>query len=194
MNSLGPSSMWGLLGPDFSLRLTLTLVHFLWEGCALGLLGAAAGRCLQGASSRARYAVFVAILFLMGSTVCGTYLLTGGREASLPAASTPPPFATAIANEAPAVMPGLDPAPVSEAVRNLRRTSAPSSEAGVDTAQPASPPPASVPKGQGIEPYAPLVVAAYLVGALLMLARLTFALWGGRRLRLSAVPIQEGPF
>jgi WD40 repeat protein/beta-lactamase regulating signal transducer with metallopeptidase domain len=195
MNSISPSSMWGLLGPDFSLRLTLTLVHFLWQGCALGLLGATAGRCLQGASSRARHAVFVAILFLMGSTVCGTYSLTGGREESLPAASPPPPFATAIANEPPAVMPGLDPAPVSEAVRNLRRTSAPSSEPGVETAQPASPPPqASVPKGQRIESYAPLVVAAYLVGALLMLARLTFALWGGRRLRLSAVPIQEGPF
>jgi WD40 repeat protein/beta-lactamase regulating signal transducer with metallopeptidase domain len=196
MNSLDASSMWGMLEPDFSLRLTLTLFHFLWQGCFLGLLGAAAGRCLKGASSRARYAVFVAILFLMGSTVCGTYLLTGGREKTRPAASTPLKSPAPIANVAPAMMPRLDstPAIAPEVASNLGRASAPSSEPAVDTARPSSAPTASPPTEPGIESYAPLVVAAYLIGALLMLARLTFALWGGRRLRLSAVPIQEGPF
>jgi WD40 repeat protein/beta-lactamase regulating signal transducer with metallopeptidase domain len=194
MNSLSPPSLWGLLGTDFSLRLTLTLFHFLWQGCVLGLLGAAARRCLQSGSARARYAVFVAILLLMGVTLCGTYWLTDGRDKSQPAAPASSMSPIPIAIDAPAVMPRLDPAPVSDALPNSGRTSTPSSQSAADIAQFASAPPtASASTGRGIESYAPFVVVAYLVGALLMLARLTFALWGGRRLRLSAVPIQDGP-
>jgi WD40 repeat protein/beta-lactamase regulating signal transducer with metallopeptidase domain len=192
MNSLSPSSLWGLLEPDFSLRLTLTLLHFLWQGCVLGLLGAAAGRCLRSASSRARYAVFVAILFLMGSTVCGTYWLTGGREESPPA--SPPMTAIPIADEAADAMQRLAPTGVPDAARNSSNAPRHSSEPTAEMPRlPSAPPTASAVTGRGIESYAPFVVMAYLVGALLMLVRLTFALWGGRRLRLSAMPIQAGP-
>jgi WD40 repeat protein/Zn-dependent protease with chaperone function len=192
MNNLIASSPWELLEPDFSLRLTLTLVHFLWQGCVLGLLGMAAGHFLRRESSRARYAVFVAILFLMGATLCGTYWWTGGRENSPPAA---PPSPIPIANDAPAMMRRFEPAPGPDAARNSGKASTPSSEFAADTARLASArSTASAPTGGGIESYAPFVVGAYLVGALLMLARLTFALWGGRRLRLLAVPIEAGPF
>jgi len=195
MNSLSPSSLWDLLGPDFSLRLTLTLFHFLWQGCVLGLLGAAAGRCLRSASARARYAVFVTILLLMGVTLSGTYWLTGGRDKSQPAAPASSMSPIPIAIDAPAVMPRFGRAPVPDALPDSGRASTPSSESAADIAQFASAPPtASASTGRGIESCAPFVVIAYLVGALLMLVRLTIALWGGRRLRSSAVPIQEGPF
>jgi WD40 repeat protein/beta-lactamase regulating signal transducer with metallopeptidase domain len=195
MNGFSPSSLWSVLEPDFSLRLTLTLLHFLWQGCVLGLFGAVAGYCLKRASARARYAVFVAVLLLMGSAVCGTYWLTGGRDKSQPAPPAPSTSPTSIANDSPAVTLRLGPAPGSDAVPDSGGASTPSSDSTADTLPPVSAPSnATALTGRGIESYAPFVVIVYLVGALLMLARVTLALWGGRRLRLSAVPIQAGPF
>ena len=44
-----------------------------------------------------------------------------------------------------------------------------------------------------LKPYAAAVTLTYLAGIVLMLARLAVALQGGRRLRLAATPISEGP-
>ena len=51
----------------------------------------------------------------------------------------------------------------------------------------------AIPPCRGIEPYAAAIAIAYLVGIVLMLARLAMALHGGRRLRLAATPNLDGP-
>ena len=49
------------------------------------------------------------------------------------------------------------------------------------------------PSARRIDGVARFVVGAYFIGVLAMFARLLLALWGGRRLRCSAVPIEEPP-
>ena len=40
-----------LFESEFSMRLTETLLHFVWQGLAIGLMSAAVCRCLHGASA-----------------------------------------------------------------------------------------------------------------------------------------------
>ena len=49
------------------------------------------------------------------------------------------------------------------------------------------------PSADRIDGAARFVVGAYFIGVLTMFARLLLALWGGRRLRCSAAPIENGP-
>jgi beta-lactamase regulating signal transducer with metallopeptidase domain len=53
------------LNGEFCLRLTLTLLHFLWQGVAIALLAAGVGAALRRAGAAARYWVFVAALGAM---------------------------------------------------------------------------------------------------------------------------------
>ena len=75
MNHFETTILGRLLEPALSLRLTLTLLHFLWQGALLGLAAFAADRVLSGASSRTRYAAFVGILAAMGAALPTTFLL-----------------------------------------------------------------------------------------------------------------------
>jgi beta-lactamase regulating signal transducer with metallopeptidase domain/thiol-disulfide isomerase/thioredoxin len=182
-----------LAGAEIAIPVTLTLLHFLWQGALLGLAAMVADRWLRRRSSRARYTVFVGILLTMGVAPLATYWVIGGRAGdtsmSTPASPTAPFVMT---NNAPTTFPQFDGAPT---------TSAPSSGGDftpMTGSEPAvlftSPPsPASEPRTRGIEAYASFVAVAYLAGAMLMLVRLMIALQGGRRLRLSATVIRDGP-
>ena len=64
-----------MLDAGISLRLTVTLLHFLWQGCAVALLAFVAGWALQRASANARYAVNVVALLLMAVCVPVTFAL-----------------------------------------------------------------------------------------------------------------------
>ena len=66
-----------------------TLVHFLWQGAAIGLLAAAALRLLQGASAQSRYAVScVALAAMLASPVATAFMLS--RDAASAAAVQEP--------------------------------------------------------------------------------------------------------
>ena len=54
----------------FCVRLMETLMHFLWQGVAIGLLAVLAATVIRGASSRARYGVYVVALLLMAACSC----------------------------------------------------------------------------------------------------------------------------
>ena len=54
-----------LLDSTFCLHLTLTLVHFLWQGLVIAALAELASWCLRGASAQSRYLVHVTALLLM---------------------------------------------------------------------------------------------------------------------------------
>src|SRR5580704_14495503 len=79
---------------EFAIPMTLTLLHFLWQGALLGLVAMVADRWLRRRSSRARYAVFVGILLLMVVAPLATYWVIGGRAGdtsmSTPASPTAP--------------------------------------------------------------------------------------------------------
>ncbi len=60
---------------DLCVRLTLTLVHFLWQGVAIALVVLLAGRALRRASATTRYLTLLAALLLMAACPPATFLL-----------------------------------------------------------------------------------------------------------------------
>ena len=64
------------LDESFSLRLAQTLLHFLWQGCAIGFVVIVVGRLLQRTSSHVRYSLNVAALLVLVSCVPVTFLLS----------------------------------------------------------------------------------------------------------------------
>jgi hypothetical protein len=72
------------LDPDFCLRLTGALGHFLWQGALIALVAWFAGLFLRRASAKARYALHTGALALMPLCLVATFLWLDRR----PAAST----------------------------------------------------------------------------------------------------------
>ena len=75
MNHFDSTVLGRLLEPTLSLRLALTLLHFLWQGRLLGIVALAADRALRRASSRSRYAMFAGVLVAMGAALPTTFWL-----------------------------------------------------------------------------------------------------------------------
>ncbi len=82
------------LNGEFCLRLTLTLLHFLWQGVAIALLAAGAGAALRHAGAAARYWVFVAALGAMALCPPITYhtltRLEDAPQEAVPQTALPP--------------------------------------------------------------------------------------------------------
>jgi beta-lactamase regulating signal transducer with metallopeptidase domain len=193
MNHFDTTILSRLLEPALSLRLTLTLLHFLWQGVLLGLVALAADLALRRATSRVRYAMFVGILAMMGAALPATFSLVrvGEEQQRIPLVTAPPsPAFVATTPSRPAnPRPAAFPSPIAAAPRRDPAMDDPEL-ADALTAAPSIAQP--VPR-RGLESYAAPIAVAYLVGIGLMLARLAVALQGGRRLRLAAMPISEGP-
>jgi beta-lactamase regulating signal transducer with metallopeptidase domain len=195
MNHFETTILGRLLEPALSLRLTLTLLHFLWQGSLLGLAALAADYVSRRAFSRTRYAIFVGILATMGAALPATFLLvrTAEPQTKLASAPAPPPAAVVMTNASPAVTPRA----IGKASRSA--DSIPETEPelitdlGPTNGFIESPPTANELPTTRLKPYAAAVTLAYLTGIVLMLTRLAVALQGGRRLRLAATPISEGP-
>ncbi len=195
MNHFETTILGRLLEPALSLRLTLTLLHFLWQGALLGLAAFAADRGLRRASSRTRYAVFVSILAAMSAALPTTFLLIRIAEPQSNLATV------LVSTSVPVVMtnssPAVTPRPIGKASQPVNsiqdRQPEPISDLGPAGAFIESPAAPNEPPTARLKPYATAVTLTYLAGIVLMLARLAVALQGGRRLRLAATPISEGP-
>src|SRR5262245_37230889 len=72
-----------IVDQSLSTRLTLALVHFLWQGCVGGLLVVIGGWLLRGASARARYTLNVAVMLAMGAALPATFFFLAGPSASI---------------------------------------------------------------------------------------------------------------
>jgi WD40 repeat protein/beta-lactamase regulating signal transducer with metallopeptidase domain len=195
MNHFDSFVLTHLLDSAMSLRLTLTLLHFVWQGALLGLIAFVADHALRRAASRTRYAIFVGILATMGTALPTTFLLirTGGPATkpalSLASTATPAVMTNSLVPAkrqlvARSAQPA-NPIPISE--------SEPIADFGPAEALLPLPPTVSELSTTRLGPYAATVTLAYLVGIVLMLTRLAAALHGGRRLRLAATPISDGP-
>jgi len=185
-----------LLEPALSLRLTLTLLHFLWQGALLGLVALAADRVLRRATSCVRYGVFVGVLAMMPAALPATFSLirVGEERQQILLATAPLSTALVATNESrPTTLQSAGFASPSAAGASrdpALTTIADPQLADALNAAPSLPQP--VPR-RGLESYAAAVTVAYLAGIALMLTRLAIAIYGGRRLRLAATPITDGP-
>lgn len=182
MNPWNPSEAAALLSSEFCLRLTQSLLHFLWQGLAIGLASWTFDRLMRRAPSQWRYAVSVAALLAMLACVPATFVLlekTPGQvqTAAAPALSPPAESNATIGSSASAL-------PVVESVAHVRP---------VEDVSPTIQPgdwnrPALHILSTRLAPYA---TGAYLLGVACMLARLGMALWSGHQLRQSALPLAD---
>src|ERR1700722_5727965 len=193
MNHFETTIIGRLLEPALSLRLTLTLLHFLWQGALLGLAAFAADRVLRRASSRTRYAIFVGILAAMGAALPATFLLIRAAE---PQSNLPDEL---VSTFEPVVMTSLSPVvtprPIGKASRpaDTIRDRQPEriTDLGPAGAFIESPATTNEPPTARLKPYAAAVTLTYLAGIVLMLTRLAVAVQVGRRLQFAATPISE---
>ena len=110
----------------------------------------------------------------------------------LPAAQASAPIVLTTASPAPKLAPSGAGLPLSASGSDLAALPISALER-VDSPTAPQPTTEALPKNR-IESYSAAIAIAYLVGIVLMLARLAVALHGGRRLRLAATPILDGPF
>src|SRR5436190_12376985 len=64
----------------FATRLTVSLLHFLWQGCCAGLLVFLLGLLFKKASARSRYLVNVAAMLVMAACLPVTFWLVGDQD------------------------------------------------------------------------------------------------------------------
>jgi hypothetical protein len=198
MNAFPWLDLAGFTLGDFALRLTVTLLHFLWQGLVIALVVFIATQTMSQASARARYAVSFAGLLLMAACVPVTFaLLTRPQVEAADARTTA--ASTLLADEkleATIVAP-LTPSLVAEA--DTSNTSSIESTVG-SLPQPSSREPvpstsledaSHATRARLLTRLAPMAAMAYLLGVAFMLTRLACALCGGQRLRKSAIPVSD---
>jgi beta-lactamase regulating signal transducer with metallopeptidase domain len=182
-------------GHDFALRLTLTLVHFVWQGVGVAVAVAVAGWCLRRSAANLRYGVNVAALMLMAVCFPVTFAVV----------STPSGNRTPEVAEVPdTVVAGVSAAASGQPTG--RRSSLPaeggasasaSAEDGHAAPSAAQPSTVASPDAGGhdflslLQFAAPFATGVYLLGLVIMLLRLAAALWGGRNLRLASTPVTD---
>ena len=197
---------------SLSLRLVQTLLHFLWQGSAIGLVVVLSDYLLRNLSSRTKYTVHVSGLLAMVPCVLITFatvkvpasarLATTDFEQAgiqLASSSTSAILSDAVDSPTPAVQlddylltisDGHSTAKASQA--NLSAVSANHrpSDLSITTAKANSEIQATVPLS-AVSLYSRYLAAAYLVGVLLMTVRLLLALRASHALRRTAIPIAD---
>jgi len=168
-------------------RLTKTLVHFLWQGMAIAVLALVGAALLRRSSSRARYGAYVIALLLMAASLPLTFWMAGHPAGPSSGEITEP----ISSGEAP-VQPWLHEAGKTVAPHAANRKS--QSPGTSSLAVPQSGPSvvrAKMRRTFDWQRHAPYAAACYLIGVVLMLARLLAALQGGKRLRRAAQPLGD---
>ncbi len=196
------SSWFALLAEDLSLRIAVTLLHFLWQGCAIGVLVFLSNRMLRGASASSRYALHTAALLLLPACVIMTFAVAelpdGWRSAATGDAvagalnvetATSDHEVDATGNQG---FPSTSEIPTT--IGKLAAMDEPAYAGGIPL-QPApesQSPQETFPKTQPLlAKLAPAMVLLYFLGVGLFLLRLVLAMWGGHRLRSVSGAIGE---
>ncbi|NWJ41054.1 MAG: M56 family metallopeptidase, partial [Geothrix sp.] len=111
------TTLLSLVGQPWAQILGWTLIHFLWQGAALGLAAWLGLVLLRGASARARYGLACAFLLLMVAAPTATALLLQRQASAAPLAQLSVAVEAAAPSSLPAAVPlaqrmkaALDPA------------------------------------------------------------------------------------
>ena len=185
-------------------RLTVTLLHFLWQGAFIGVIAAVLSRMLFRASSQLRYTIHLAALVAMCSCLPVTFSVVTVPErvsvTEVPTAEATT-FVTAIDGH---VSQPSSPILTTDATPILIAPidSSELADAGVSPHQPISPQktPAVVMTISGkadplteryLRRLAPYVTGIYLAGVVMLLVRLVRCAWLTRRLGRSATPVAD---
>jgi hypothetical protein len=184
------------LEESFSLRLAVTLLHFLWQGAALALLVVVAGWLFSRAAAQVRYAVNVTAMLALVCCLPVTFALLvdahptvsvvknssnhldglpvlryeSGHldgEGSRPPGDIPSNGSPVGADAATSMMPHENPALLAAHRIDLDATN------GMAT---------SSQLRRWLSPVAPYLIGAYFVGVVMMVFRLATGLWGGHKL------------
>ena len=191
-----------LLDSDFCLRLTITLVHFLWLGTVIALALGVIGLCLRRASANSRYVAGVAALVIMVACLPVTFALVQAppSEPVVEVAGLARPLIVE-STEIPAELPLTDTLRVADLAPTETEPAA-----GVAAESGITEPPAdaiierkSKPEAESttdlvllpLRSIATYATSVYLLGVAAMLLRLVVAVWGGQRLRLVSTPVTE---
>ncbi len=196
MNTIGWLPSIGLVDAVFCLRLTVTLLHFLWQGAVIGLLLLLASRRLCRVPARVRYAVNVVAMLLMAACLPVTFALVSKPKPDLPRAAETSDGRVFAEAHRPATQPSLEvPAPGVDLSRAGGPLTAEESAASADLTTIAAGPSAEHADADRVDAslsaIAPYTTIAYLCGVAVMILRLGVALWGGHRLQRSATPVRD---
>jgi beta-lactamase regulating signal transducer with metallopeptidase domain/Leucine-rich repeat (LRR) protein len=191
-----------LADESFSTKLTIALLHFVWQGCCGGVLVISSAVLLRRKSARLRYALNVAVMLLMAFCLPVTYLVLEPPEARVreptlqmthrrAAPSGPLDKSRLVSTlSGSATVPAVaEPAEIASqaAVHGQPGRTPEYSSHSPTTAGPAL----SLPNADVFQLFSARIAALYLAGVALMLGRLLNGVWGNRRLRRSAVVIQD---
>lgn len=195
-----------MIDGSFSTKLTLTLLHFLWQGCVGGLIVLCGGWLLRRGAARSRYALNVSIMLLMAACLPVTFLMLKTPEGSvdrrIAVAESPAIRGAHVEPPKLATVGALLAGPEAVIAR----------EPAVESAPGASADATGTVKQSGVSFQSPVlgwqsrlstlttnalpalsrwITVLYLAGVGLILGRLLRGVWGGHHLRRMATPIQD---
>ena len=183
---------WELISPVLVHRLGWGLVHFLWQGAAVGMLLAAGMFVLRRRSANVRYLVgCLALLAMAASPIVTAALVSAPEPIVVELAQKPEPLVTVEQTEAPPPLTPLD-LRVEPGEPIVLAPIAPPVKSEPAQAQPVAAAPWHEAAAEALGPHMNWIVLAWLAGAV------GLSLWhlGGwvqlRRLRLSGAPAADG--
>jgi uncharacterized protein (TIGR03067 family) len=191
-----------IIDGSFSTKLTLALLHFLWQGCAGGVIVIVGGWLLRGAAARSRYVLNVATMLVMAACLPVTFLLLETPDHAVPIQSHEAPTMPVAHIERPdsATIQALPEGPAAVAVQEPAREPEPVTGTELNELDRASTTRSPVGWLQALSStlttnalpaLSRWVAMLYLTGVTLILGRLLRGVWGGDRLRKMATPIQD---
>ena len=187
-------------GSEMSLRWAITLLHFLWQGCLVGLAAMALARLFRNQSATLRYWLHSIALLACPMCVAITFSLVtvpeslrGNRsmvneqahsEGELHDSSEFLPADVPY----PALMPPGTNAPPVAKIETVSDETKNAVTIPLPLENPASSTRSDMKRYRTIATWA---TVAYLIGVGGFLLRLSVALWGGHRLRANAIPLTD---
>jgi beta-lactamase regulating signal transducer with metallopeptidase domain len=189
-----------MIEPAMATRLTLALLHFLWQGCCGGLVVIVCGTLFRDAPARLRYALNVAVLILMAVCLPVTFLLVdipvmAESKTEVRPTAPEPKSAGSTLDEVPApslariVPPGSEVAETGDIPAASRAT--PEAGPALAEAHTSHMPPETLLTASTFQSLSRWVATIYLSGVLLIFARLFRGIWGGRRLQKLAQVVDD---
>ncbi len=187
------------VSPTLIESIAVTLLHFIWQGCLIGLSTSVAVHYLRRNAPEIRYRASLAALVAMVVCPVSTFLVLSGGD-QLNRSPTSLSLALASPTRTPEVLANSDsherlgeyqPADVQVSARESALNDAGLASGGRDEL-PEENEQQFPSSGDQVGQYSlQAMVGIYVLGVMVMLTRLGMAVWGGRRLRRRCSPISN---